>query len=302
VSTSAETDEKTLRLSVLLYAGLMALKLGVWWWTGVMSLLAEGLHTLTDVFVAGFLLIAARWSRRQPDDVHPYGYGRAQYIGALVASVLFISFTAFELFREAITRLVGHELPHPSHDERLALYVLGFSMLVGLWPLLSLLRQRNLGAAARAQLLELVNDELGLLAAGAGTLLVMAGYPLADPLASMVVASMILFNGVSLFRENLSYLIGRSLPPERLSALTTLILSVPGVQGVHRLRVEQLAHESLHVEMHVEVERGMVIEAADDIAEEVTRQVAAFTSGPNYVSVHVDPVRAPGERRRSATA
>lgn len=295
-------DEKALRLSVAVYLGVMALKLGAWWWTGVMALLAEGLHTLSDVFVSGFLLIAARWSRRKPDEVHMFGYGRAQYVGALVAAVLFVSFTSFELFREAITRLVGHEAPHPARDVPIALGVLGVSMLLAAWPLVALIRQKQRGAAARAQLLELINDQLGLLAAAVGTLLVLAGYPIADPLASMAVATIIGVNGVLLFRENLSYLLGRAPPPEVMKQLEAIVRETPGVVGVHRLRAQQLAPESQHVEMHVEVKRGLAIEDANEIAEEVTRRVAALSAGPNYVSVHVDPER-PGElARKTASA
>lgn len=284
-------EERTLRLSVVLYVVVMVLKLGAWWWTGVMALLAEGLHTLSDVFVSGFLLVALRWSRRKPDDAHPFGYGRSQYIGALVAAVLFVSFTAFELYREGITRLVGHEATHPSKDVPVALVVLGVSMLIGLWPLVSLLRQKQRGAAARAQLLELVNDQLGLVAALVGTLLVQAGTAVADPIASLVVATIILVNGISLFRENLSYLLGRSLPPDELEKLSALIRQVAGVRGLHRLRVELLAPASFRADMHVEVERGLPIERANEIAEAVTSVVAGFTAGPNFVTVHLDPER-----------
>lgn len=300
MSSHAAGEEKALKLSVVLYLVVMALKLGAWWWTGVMALLAEGLHTLSDVFVSGFLLIAMRWSRRRPDDTHHFGYGRAQYIGALVAAVLFISFTAFELYREGVTRLVGHEPSHPSKDVPIALGVLGVSIVLGLWPLVALLRQKERGAAARAQLLELVNDQLGLIAALVGTALVQAGIDVADPIASLVVATIILVNGVALFRENLSYLIGRALPPDEMKRLEDVIRGVAGVKGVHRLRVEQLGPGSIRVEMHVEVQRGLTIELANDIAEEVTKVVAAFTAGPNFVTVHLDPER-PAELR-GATA
>lgn len=284
-------EERTLRLSVVLYVVVMVLKLGAWWWTGVMALLAEGLHTLSDVFVSGFLLIALRWSRRKPDAAHPFGYGRSQYVGAMVAAVLFVSFTAFELYREGITRLVGHEVAHPSKDVPVALVVLGVSMLIGLWPLVSLLRQKQRGAAARAQLLELVNDQLGLIAALVGTLLVQAGTAVADPIASLVVATIILVNGLSLFRENLSYLLGRSLPPDELERLSGLVREVAGVRGLHRLRAELLAPASFRADMHVEVERGLPIERANEIAEAVTSVVAGFTAGPNFVTVHLDPER-----------
>lgn len=291
MSGAHAAEEKALKLSVGLYVAVMVLKLGAWWWTGVMALLAEGLHTLSDVFVSGFLLVALRWSRRKPNEMYMYGYGRAQYVGALVAAVLFVSFTAFELYREGLTRLLGHEAMHPSRDLPVALAVLGVSVLLGLWPLVELLRQKQRGAAARAQLLELVNDQLGLLAAMAGTGLVMAGYPLADPLSSLLVATIILINGLSLFRENLSYLLGRALPAEEMKRLEGVICGVQGVKGVHRLRVEQLGPGSLRIDMHVEVARGILIEAANDIAEEVTRAVVAFSAGPNFVSVHVDPER-----------
>jgi cation diffusion facilitator family transporter len=285
----------------MLYVVVMGLKLGAWWWTGVMALLAEGLHTLSDVFVSGFLLIAARWSRRKPDDTHHFGYGRAQYIGALVAAVLFISFTAFELYREGITRLVGHEEAHPSKDVPVALAVLGVSVVIGLWPLLSLLKQKQRGAAARAQLLELVNDQLGLIAAMVGTAFVMYGVPMADPIASIVVATIILVNGIALFRENLSYLIGRALPPDEMKKLEALVLGVTGVRGLHRLRVEQLGPGSLHVEMHVEVARELNIVPANDIAEAVTTAVTGFTAGPNFVTVHLDPER-PAELRGATSS
>jgi cation diffusion facilitator family transporter len=280
----------------------MALKLGVWWWTGVMALLAEGLHTLSDVFVSAFLLVASRWSRRQPDDVHMYGYGRAQYVGAMVAAVLFVSFTAFELYREAITRLVGHEVTHPSKDVPWAIGALVVSMLAALWPLVQLMRQKSKGAAARAQLMELVNDQLGLLAALVGTVLVMWGWPVADPLAAAVVATIILVNGIGLFRENLSYLLGRAPPVEEMKRLDGIIRAVPGVKGLHRLRAQQLAPASVHVEVHVEVARGLLIEAANEIAEEVTRQLVASSAGPNFVTVHIDPERPSELHSRTASA
>lgn len=295
-------DERALRLSVAMYLGAMALKLGAWWWTGVMALLAEGLHTLSDVFVSAFLLVAMRWSKRRPDEVHMFGYGRAQYVGALVAAVLFVSFTSFELYRESISRLVGHEAPEPVRDAPIAIAVLGVSMLAAAWPLVSLLRQKQRGAAARAQLLELINDQLGLLAAAIGTGLVLLGWPIADPIASMVVATIIGVNGVLLFRENLSYLLGRAPPAAEMREIEATVRGTPGVVGVHRLRAQQLTPDSRHVEMHAEVRRGLPIEEANDIAEEVTRRVAALTEGPNFVSVHVDPERPSELRPPSASA
>jgi cation diffusion facilitator family transporter len=99
-------EERTLGLVLAAYIVVFGLKPTVYFMSGVMALLAEALHTLSDIFISGFLLVAARYSRRRADEVYMFGYGRAHNVAALVAATLFISFTSFELYREAIPRLV----------------------------------------------------------------------------------------------------------------------------------------------------------------------------------------------------
>lgn len=288
-SADHEAEIRALKLSVVLYGVVFALKLAAYFYSGVMALLAEGLHTLSDVFVSSFLLLAARWSRRAPDQQHQFGYGRAQYVGALVAAVLFISFTCLELFREAVPRLLHHG-PEDHKNVPLAMGVLVASMLIAAAPLISLLRQKTRGAAAKAQLMELINDQLGLLAALVGTGLVLAGFPLADPIASLVVAMIIGANGVGLFRENFSYLVGRSPDPEVMSRIEAAARSVDAVKDVHELRAEFLGPDAVLAVLHINIPRGTPIEDADEIAKEVSRRIRAATPCSD-VTVHVDPVR-----------
>ncbi len=289
-SSASSADLRGLKLSVATYVLVFALKLGAYAVTGVMALLAEGLHTLSDIFVSGFLLIAALWSRKKADEVHTFGYGRSQYVGALVAATLFISFTAFELYREAISHLLAHEAPHRPEHLEVAVAAIVLSVALGVWPLVVLLRARVRGAAARAQILELVNDQLGLIAALLGTLLLAAGYALADPIAAMVVATIISVNGVSLFRENLSYLLGRSPGADFLARAEAAARAVPGVQGLHRLRGQLLGPDSVQLDLHVEVRPGTLIEEANRVAHQVEDALAGLSAGTTYAFVHVDPV------------
>src|SRR5512134_796062 len=91
-------------VALIAYVAVFALKLAAYFVTGVMVLLAEALHTLSDIFISSFLLIALVWSRRKADKVHMFGYGRAQNVAALVAATLFISFTSYKLFEEVRSR------------------------------------------------------------------------------------------------------------------------------------------------------------------------------------------------------
>lgn len=279
---------RALKLALGLYIFIFALKIAVYFLTGVMALLAEALHTLSDIFISGFLLVAAIWSRKEADEVHMFGHGRAQNVSALVAATLFISFTSFKLYEEAIPRLFKSE-ETAYQNLPLALGVLVVSMFIAAIPLINMLRQKKRGAAAKAQLMELFNDEAGLLAALIGTLFIMRGDSIADPIAAIIVATIIAINAVGLFRENLSFLLGRSPGPEYLAKIESVARSVKGVLGVHDLRAEYIGPDTVHLGMHIEVSRGLPIEEADRIAEEVREKVHEAVSG-RYCVIHVDPL------------
>lgn len=285
-ATQESGELRALKLAVGLYVFTFALKLAIYFVTGVMAMLAQAMHTLSDILVSGFLLVATIWSRKEADEVHMFGYGRAQGVAALVAATLFLSFTSFELYKESIPRLFRLEKV-TYQNLPLALGVLVFSMLISAAPLVSLIRQKKRGAAAKAQLLELLNDELGMVAALIGTLFIMWGRPLADPIATVIIATIIAYNAVGLFRENLCFLMGRSPGPQFLAEVQSVAHSVEGVLGVHDLRAEYVGPDTVHTGMHIEVQRGTAIEEADRIAEEVRERIHRET-GCLYCVIHVD--------------
>jgi cation diffusion facilitator family transporter len=285
-SVEHREELRSLRLTLVLYVVIMALKLGVYFLSGVMALLAEALHTLSDIFITGFLLIAAHVSRRAADRVHMFGYGRAQNVAALVAATLFISFTSFELYKEAIPHLFRHR-SMTYQNVPLVIGVLVVSMLIAAVPILSFLKLQHRGAAARAQFLELFNDELGLLAALVGTLFIRRGIPIADPIATIVVATIIAVNAVRLFRENASFLLGRAPAPEFMGMLEDAARSVPGVLGVHEIRAEYIGPEVVHADVHIEVDSGLSVVDAHAIALKVDTLLEPLM-GNGMCQVHVD--------------
>lgn len=284
-------DLRGLVLALATYVLIFALKLGGYFVTGVMALLAEALHTLSDIFVSGFLLVALLWSRRKADEVHMFGYGRAQNVAALVAATLFISFTSYKLFEESIPRLFRSE--ETAYGSLwLAFGVIIFSMLVTAAPMAALLLQKRRGASAKAQLMELINDQLGLLAALVGTLLIWWGLPIADPIAAMLVATIIAINAVGLFRENLSFLLGRSPGPEFVARVEQAARSVEGVLDVHELRAEYVGPDVVHAGLHLVVPRGLPVEEAHRIVETVRSRVHEQTDG-QYCVIQVEPAPSP---------
>jgi cation diffusion facilitator family transporter len=286
-------ETQSLKLALGVYSLVFSMKLIVYFMTGIMALFAEALHTLSDIFISSFLLVAAIYSKRKPDEIHMFGYGRAQNVAALVSATLFISFTSFELYREAIPRVFQPE-EATYQNVPLAVGVIIVSMIIAAAPLIKLLRQGARGAAANAQLIELINDELGLLAALIGTLFIVWDRPLADPIAAIIVATIIGYNAIGLFRENLSFLLGQSPGPEWLARMKRVARSVPGVLGVLDLRAEYVGPDTVHADIHIEVRQGLPIEEANRIADEVHAQVHKDTNAA-FCVIHAHPQEATAE-------
>ncbi len=280
-------DTRGLQAALGVYAVIFAMKLAVWLVSGVMALFAEALHTLSDLVISGFLLAAAVWSRKSADEVHPFGHGRAQNAAALAAAVLFISFTSYTLYVEAIPHLLA---PVEASYQNLGIViaVLAASMVLAAVPLLLLRRSGDRGAAAKAQLRELVNDELGLVAALVATVAIAEGEPLLDPIAAIAVATVIAYGAVGLLRENASILLGASPSPEVLAKIRSVARSVDGVQGIHDLRAEYVGPRSLHADFHIEVAADRTVREANDIVREVHERVRR-QADCEYCYVHVDP-------------
>lgn len=280
-------DIRSLKIALGGYFLVFVMKLVVYFVTGVMALKAEAFHTLSDIFVSGFLLIAIYYSRKPADQVHMFGYGRAQNIAALVAATLFISFTSYKLLEESIPRLfTTGETEYK--NLWLAIGVIVLSMVIAAIPLFRLVKNKQRGAAAKAQFMGSINDELGLVAALFGTIAVFLGIPIADPIATILVAAIIAYNGIKLFLENFSLLLGKSPGVEYSAKIETVARSVPGVLGVHDVRVEYVGPDTLHAGLHIEVASDMTIMEADRLAKEVEQKIHS-NSEIGYCYVQAEP-------------
>jgi cation diffusion facilitator family transporter len=284
---SPDQEIRSLYMTVGFYAIIVIIKLIAYFSTHVMALLAESFHTLSDLFISGFLLVAIVWSRKGADKDHMFGHGRAQNVAALLAATLFLSFTSYKLYEEAIPKLF-HPASLVHENLPIAIGVLVLSMIIAAAPLVSLIRQRTLGAAARAQMIELINDELGVTAALVGTIFITLGFPLADPIATISVATIIAVNAIGVFRDNLGLVLGKSPAADYIDKVRQIASSTPGVLGVVGPWAEYIGPDSIHVDLQIKVPSGITIDAANAIARSVRQRVQSEMDCL-YCSVHAEP-------------
>ncbi len=283
-----KTSVSGLALALGAYTVLFTIKLITYLVTGLGVMYAETLHSVADMLISGFLLVAALWSRKPADQSYRYGYGRAQNVAALAAATIFISFTALEAFREAMNKLFGGGESEYS-NLTLAIAVTLIAIVISALPLINIWQSKEKGAALKAQFTESINDEIALLAALIGIMLVGQGVAIADGLASLIVAAVIAINAGGLWWQNAQDLLGRSPENEFYHQVEATAKLVKGVVGVHDMRAELLGGQ-VHLEMHIEVPRGTIIEEADHIAEQVDDAVGKSIAHA-FCTIHVDAAK-----------
>ncbi|HIC88597.1 MAG TPA: cation-efflux pump [Anaerolineae bacterium] len=279
--------QRVLIITMLLNFMATGLKLGVGFWTGALSLVADGFDTFFDGLSNVVGLVGIYIAARPPDESHPYGHRKFETLAALIiANLLF--FTCWELLRSAFERLQGG----------LSLTVSRYSFLAVLGSVaIQLITSRyELAQGRRLNSEVLVADALHTrasvyvsLAVFGGLLAVRAGFAIADPLLAILVALTIAKIGVDIIRENAPALVDQTaMDPARIAGV---VRSVHGVKSFHNIRSRGAAG-AVAVDLHVRVSPKKSVQEANAIADEVRRRLLEL-DGVNDVTVHVEAEREP---------
>lgn len=264
---------------------VVAVKVVVLVLSGALSVLAEVFHSTLDAANNVLALALARVAGREPDEDHPYGHRKFETVGALALAAV-LSVTVFELTQQALLRLVrGSDALPAVGPWALALMVV--SLLAGIAITRYEARAgRRLGsdllladaAHTRADVLSTVAVLIGLLA-------MRFGYPIADPLVTLVVAGIIVHTGWEIVKETVPVLVDtRAVPPERIEEVS---LDVDGVRSAYGIR-SRGASPDVFAELTIAVDAELDVAASHAIADEVERRVAGDIEAREVV-VHVEP-------------
>lgn len=249
-------------------------------WTGSLALLADAGHMLTDSGALALSLVVARIGQRPRSRNMTYGYRRAEVLGALAnaATMLGISlFILVEAFRriQAPVRVEGDGL----------LYTAIFGLLLNLVAALILSRGHAHDLNVRSALLHVMGDALGSVAAILAGVCVKLGYPLADPIASLLISVVLGLGSVRLMREAADVLMEATPSEVDVRALERTILETPGVSAVHDLHVWALTPGEPMLTAHV-----VLTPAAHgtDVAKRVGDRLS-YLHGLNHVTIQPEP-------------
>jgi len=275
-------------------AALVVAKGVIWWVTGSLAVESEAINSLADTAYSAVIVAGLYLTTRPPDFEHPHGHERIEpFVSLFVALGIFLA-GGFVLF-QAGRALMSGEVAVASGGAAVAVLAATIAVKLGLYRYLQSVGERHNSPALIATALDNRADVLTAGAALVGVAGASLGYPLADPLAALVVAAGILYTGVEIIRDNLDYLLGAAPPEELRAEIVSRALAHPDVRGAHDVIAHYVGPE-IDVSLHIEVEGDRTLREAHRIETEVIEAIAALPEIDD-VFVHVDP-RELGEWKR----
>lgn len=265
----------------LVNLGVLAMKLTVGLATGSVAVLADALHSLTDVANNIIAWIVMRTASRPADRRHPYGHQKFEMLAVFVLAVL-LAAVGLEIAGRAISRTTTPPA-ESGWGLTVMLVVLAINIALTVW-------QRHWATKLDSKILmadasHTFADVLTTVVVVLGWQLSARGYPWLDSVCALGVAAMIFYLAFRLFRDAIPVLVDEiAIEPE---VLTASICQVPGVIDVRRVRSRWVGTERA-ADVIVTVEASMTTRQSHDIANAVESMLAE-DFGVRDTTVHVEP-------------
>ena len=254
------------------------------------GLIADGVHSLSDLIADFVVLFANRHSQKDADADHPYGHQRFETAASMVLGVLLL------VVGVGMVWTAFRKLESPETVEKVHLVALW--MAFGALAAKELLFRYMLSVAKQVKSSMLVanawharSDAASSLVVGLGIIGNLAGYPILDPIAALIVGFMVAKMGWEFGWDALHDLMDRSVDEQEVQAIRTTLLETPGVSGVHDVRTRKMG-DMIVVDAHLEVDGSISVEAGHDIAV-VARQRVLQRHRVINLMTHIDPWRRP---------
>lgn len=274
-------------VSIVVNTVLTTLQLITGAWAGSQALIADGVHSLTDLVADFVVLAAARQSRNPADADHQYGHQRFETAAALALGCLLLAVGIGMLF-SAFDKL--HALnAQPVHIAALWVALVTLASKEILFRYMLRIAERARSSMLVANAWHARSDAVSSLVVALGIAGNLLGFPLLDPIAALIVGLMIVRTGWVFSWRALNDLMDRAASEEEVHAIRQTLLETPGVFGVHDLRTRKMGDLTI-VDVHLELDGEQTVTQGHSIATAARERVMSQHHVLD-VMTHVDPVQ-----------
>jgi cation diffusion facilitator family transporter len=253
--------------------------------TGSLALIADAVHTLSDILSSAVIVISFRIAKKPSDATHPFGHGRIEAVATLIVSILLVV-AGIELFREAVERILR---PRSFEAAWWLIGVIAVTILVKemLARFADELSHRIHSAALHADSWHHRSDAVSSLLVILAFLGQRAGLAYIDGIAGLGVSFLIIYTGWTIAREGVDDLLGAPPPARLVDQIKSAVLQFPDILDVHDLIVHQYG-QTMVLSFHIVISDEHSLADAHSLAEDVEHHVNSVFH--TYCTVHLDPI------------
>ncbi len=253
------------------------------------AMVADSIHSLTDVLATGIVFVGLKISSKPADDKHPYGHGNADTIASFLVALILLM-TGLYLGYSAIHVFIHKHIEIP---KSIALYAALVSIIIkeSLYHYTVKVGKKLNSQAIIANAWDHRSDAFSSIPALIGIFIARIWQmPIFDPIASLVIAIMIFRIAFHLMHSSVDIIMDESPDTQTLEKITRITSGINGVVNVHEVKVHQRGPDRT-IDIKIEVDGGITVNEGHDIAELVKKSLIESDLRVVDVMVHVNPVK-----------
>ncbi|OHX13971.1 cation diffusion facilitator family transporter [Chromobacterium sphagni] len=273
-------------VSVVVNTLLSALQIIVGVWAHSSALIADGIHSLSDLVSDFVVLLAGRHSGKGPDSDHQYGHQRYENAASMILGLLLLAVGGGMLYTAANKFIHPADIPSV---HSLALWIAALALIAkeSLFRYMLAAAQKVRSSMLVANAWHARSDAASSLVVAAGVAGNLMGYPILDPVAALVVGLLVGRMGWRFAWNALHDLMDRAASEDDIAAIRATLLATPGIIGIHDLRTRKMG-DLILVDVHLEVDGNINVFQAHAITEDAQQRVLQKHRVLD-VMTHIDP-------------
>jgi len=266
--------------------GLSALKVVIGLSVSSLSLVADGIHSLSDLVTDVAVLLGSHLAARKPDRTHPYGHGRMETFSALIVALILIAVGSAMIYYATMS-IARNESTVP-HWGILGVALISIVGKEGLYLVTKRVAVKSHSPALYANAWHHRSDALSSVAVLVGYVLLRFGFDHGDQVAALAVGLMIILVGVKVIGDSLRELTEGAVDPKTVAHIKEVINADEGIRQWHRLRTRTVGRE-VFLDVHILVDPALKVAAAHEISERLERTLDEEIARPVNITVHIEP-------------
>lgn len=254
--------------------------------TGSLALVADGIHSLSDIATDVAVLLGVRLGSKAPDQSHPYGHGRAETFSAGLVALILIIVGGIMIYYATLA--IARDETTAPRLEVLAAAIVSIAAKEWLYRATRKVAIQSHSPALYANAWHHRSDALSSVAVAIGFITLKFGFGHGDQVAAIAVGLMIIWVGVKVVGDTLRELTESAVDSETVEHIKDIINADPSIHQWHKLRTRTVGRE-VFLDLHILVDPDLNVTAAHKITETLEKTLDEQIARPINITIHIEP-------------